>query len=149
MSGYHRGECVIEGCTNLQHDMGRNKYGKHTYRKKCARHHYENLASRNGMTVSQWMKQWHPYKNHRKNYCENAMGTYAGWLPVPCSVEVFEKKFLHIDHVDGDHKNNDPDNLITLCPTCHAVKTWIFDCVSHEHITPIAQEEQHELGLET
>ena len=28
-----------------------------------------------------------------------------------------------MDHKDGDHYNNDPENLWTLCPTCHTVKT--------------------------
>ena len=27
---------------------------------------------------------------------------------------------LHVDHIDGDHQNNLPDNLRFLCPNCHA-----------------------------
>jgi hypothetical protein len=27
--------------------------------------------------------------------------------------------FVTIHHIDGDHSNNDPDNLIPLCTTCH------------------------------
>lgn len=26
---------------------------------------------------------------------------------------------LHLDHIDGDHKNNNPNNLRMLCPNCH------------------------------
>lgn len=28
---------------------------------------------------------------------------------------------LEIDHIDGDYKNNKEDNLILLCPNCHAL----------------------------
>jgi len=27
---------------------------------------------------------------------------------------------LHIHHKDGNHKNNSPNNLISICPTCHS-----------------------------
>jgi hypothetical protein len=27
---------------------------------------------------------------------------------------------LHVDHVDGDFHNNNPDNLRFLCPNCHS-----------------------------
>jgi hypothetical protein len=28
---------------------------------------------------------------------------------------------LHVDHVDGDFRNNRPENLRLLCPNCHAL----------------------------
>jgi hypothetical protein len=28
---------------------------------------------------------------------------------------------LHVDHVDGDFKNNQPENLRLLCPNCHSL----------------------------
>lgn len=28
---------------------------------------------------------------------------------------------LEIDHIDGNHRNNSEDNLILLCPNCHAL----------------------------
>lgn len=28
---------------------------------------------------------------------------------------------LHIDHVDGDYRNNRPENLRVLCPNCHSI----------------------------
>ena len=30
-----------------------------------------------------------------------------------------------MDHKDGDHHNNTPENLITLCKVCHAYKGHI------------------------
>ncbi|RMG78944.1 MAG: HNH endonuclease [Chloroflexi bacterium] len=29
------------------------------------------------------------------------------------------KQYLHVHHIDDDHTNNNPKNLITLCPLCH------------------------------
>ncbi len=30
---------------------------------------------------------------------------------------------LDVDHIDGDHNNNDANNLQTLCANCHRLKT--------------------------
>ena len=31
---------------------------------------------------------------------------------------------LDLDHIDGDHSNNEPENLQTLCANCHRLKTY-------------------------
>ena len=33
---------------------------------------------------------------------------------------------LQVDHIDGNHDNNEPENLQTLCANCHAVKTNMY-----------------------
>jgi hypothetical protein len=32
---------------------------------------------------------------------------------------------MDVDHINGDHMNNDPSNLRPMCKTCHGVKTAI------------------------
>ena len=32
---------------------------------------------------------------------------------------------LDIDHIDGNHSNNDESNLQTLCANCHRLKTHL------------------------
>jgi Zn finger protein HypA/HybF involved in hydrogenase expression len=34
-----------------------------------------------------------------------------------------KKLFLEVDHIDGDWKNNIPENLRFLCPNCHSIYT--------------------------
>ena len=54
-----------------------------------------------------------PYTKYKKGYCES-----CGFIPnLSCQ--------LDIDHIDGDHKNNSPENLMTLCANCHRLKTYL------------------------
>tara|TARA_R110000868_G_C10596688_1_gene740075 strand:+ start:108 stop:671 length:564 start_codon:yes stop_codon:yes gene_type:complete len=46
--------------------------------------------------------------------------------PYKCSIcEIFEwqgqKLSLHLDHINGDNKNDDESNLRFLCPNCHSL----------------------------
>lgn len=34
------------------------------------------------------------------------------------------RKSLHIHHIDGNYRNNDPSNLQTLCGSCHLLLHW-------------------------
>ena len=53
----------------------------------------------------------HKYRHAVKNYCEA-----CGFVPVDlCQVDV--------DHIDGNHDNNEESNLQTLCANCHRLKT--------------------------
>lgn len=45
-----------------------------------------------------------------------------------CEICGFEAKIqmqLDIDHIDGDHTNEDLSNLQTLCANCHRYKTYL------------------------
>ena len=38
-----------------------------------------------------------------------------------------EKLHLEMDHIDGNNKNNDIDNIRILCPNCHSITpTWRY-----------------------
>ncbi len=54
---------------------------------------------------------YRPHKQFKKEYCEE------------CSFIAKHPSQLHVDHVDGNNSNNDPENLRTLCANCHAYKT--------------------------
>ena len=53
-----------------------------------------------------------PYRKHVKSRCEK------------CGFEPEHICQLDVDHIDGDHSNNDPLNLQTLCANCHRLKTF-------------------------
>jgi len=48
-----------------------------------------------------------PWKKHKEKQCEM------------CGYEPLFLRSLDVHHRDGDKKNNDPSNLMTLCATCH------------------------------
>jgi 5-methylcytosine-specific restriction endonuclease McrA len=52
-----------------------------------------------------------PYRAFKKNACE------------ACSFIALDSCQLHVDHIDGNHLNNDINNLQTLCANCHALKS--------------------------
>ena len=58
-------------------------------------------------------KRKHPYNNKKKQHCES------------CGFVAKHPVQLDIDHIDGNHQNNEDTNLQTLCSNCHRLKTII------------------------
>ena len=99
--------CRKKGCTNPAHNMGYKRYRKYCY------YHHKVRYEMGGYV----------YKKHRKEYCENIDGRYGF---VCTSTIVAPLWQLEVDHIDGNHKNNQIVNLQTLCSCCHRYKTMIF-----------------------
>ena len=60
---------------------------------------------------------------HKKNYCENRDKQLGFLCPLdPERYHELPGDVYDMDHIDGDHFNNDPKNLQTLCKVCHAMK---------------------------
>jgi hypothetical protein len=100
-------KCLHPGCKNSKDNSGNGKYHKY-----CSHHH----------AIKYGMRNYH-YKKYRKDYCENQDGR----LGFKCTSEIiFPLWQLSVDHFDGNKKNNNVSNLLTLCHNCHGIKTNIF-----------------------
>jgi hypothetical protein len=58
----------------------------------------------------------------KKNYCER-----CGFVP-----EVPQQ--IHVDHKDGNKRNNDRNNLWSLCANCHALKTQVNEDWKNQYV---------------
>ena len=90
--------CNVEGCTNVAKPK----------QLKCNRHAMDP-EKYVAMRLRQKNKE---YTLHKKGHCE-----LCGFVPK-------HPVQLDVDHIDGDKKNADPSNLMTLCANCHRLKTW-------------------------
>ena len=60
---------------------------------------------------------------HKKDYCENKDNILGFICPIDKSrYGEFPTDIYDMDHIDGDHHNNTPENVITICKVCHARK---------------------------
>jgi len=109
---YERGnklpKCVNQGCEN---DVAVRNWSDWSFKTECSRCQNERKKGKTiqGVTI------------HKKNYCENIDGQLGFDCPVPNkeSWEGFEIGCLDLDHIDGDHNNNSPENVKTYCKLCH------------------------------
>lgn len=70
---------------------------------------------------------------HKKTYCENADSQLGFPCPVPKDGWGGFSNSLDLDHIDGDHYNNVPENVKTFCKLCHGRKSVENgDCNSHK-----------------
>ena len=70
------------------------------------------------------------YKNARKTRCEfKGCSCYDDLVinskhKTKSERELAYQKILQVDHIDGDRENMKKENLITLCPNRHSIKTY-------------------------
>jgi len=63
---------------------------------------------------------WGTISDHVRRYLLETQQrcVLCGWAEVNSCTG---KPPLHIDHIDGDWRNNRPENLRFVCPNCHAL----------------------------
>ena len=76
-------------------------------------------AKKAGMTIAEFNNRTHPYRKHRKTFCENK-DKRLGYV---CRNKIRISRQLEVDHINGNPTDHRPKNLQTLCLMCHAFKT--------------------------
>lgn len=103
--------CLNEGCDNLAQKKSKNRYSP--FCQTC------NTRYSKGFNFPEHIT---PIKTFR---CTNEHGI----LGYPCVVnwklveEIGYRITTHMDHIDGNHLNNTPENTMELCPECHHRKS--------------------------
>ncbi len=105
-------------CVRCNLNAQKKVAGKEKYRPLCStcddflRRSPEGKQKDKLKTKAHVEEKKRPYRKYVKSFCEE-----CGFIPKHmCQLDV--------DHIDGNHQNNDPSNLQTLCANCHRLKTY-------------------------
>ena len=113
--------CINKNCNTNAQWMGTYRVdGSPQFRKYCGACHAERQAVKKGQTKTEWINAMHPYRKHRKEYCENKDGR----LGYKCNYKIRFSGQLQVDHINGKPIDDRPKNLQTLCANCHIFKTF-------------------------
>ncbi len=103
----------------MNHPMYGKKHTKESKRKNSE----SNKISQEGENNSNWQggKSFEIYPQEFKRIRESILeqDNYTCQNP-ECDIEIKNYKGLTVHHIDFNKKNNNPENLITLCKNCHA-----------------------------
>ena len=110
----NRPKCINYGCKNLATFSSVDKKGNKRWRIHCG--HCQGASY-----------QKHPHADgvvpFKTGKCKNNDGTLLGF---PCPVDYIKAPwaigYTEVDHIDGNHANNEHDNLMELCHFCHKNK---------------------------
>ena len=112
--GSNRPKCLNIGCNDpVALSRGNESEKKNrTLRTLC------NACHRAGYDKKKSLKDG--VKSAKKGYCENVDGR----LGYVCTALIMYPGQLELDHIDGNHINNIPKNVQTLCKNCHSYKGY-------------------------
>jgi hypothetical protein len=67
---------------------------------------------------SSWRMSYSDHKERMPSALAQEIRMRDGSACGYCGVSLFKRNFV-VDHIDGNHANNDPKNLLTACELCH------------------------------
>jgi len=84
-----------------------------------------------GITVSKYPKEFNIILKHKIRRRDNFKCVECGWT------EKQLNRHLDIHHIDYNKKNNNEDNLISLCHSCHIQTNWDRDDWTNYYLNKI------------
>lgn len=111
--------CKTSSCSNncktngykINGDRKYHKYCSHCCKKRHVQGKKPKYKPRPHLHIRAIRKKYGGYD--KKKYCE-----YCKWVAL-------NRCQLDVDHIDGNHYNNEHSNLQTLCANCHRLKTYL------------------------
>ena len=72
--------------------------------------------------VRQWLEEDKDWKRQAPQWAKNYLQELRGEGCEICGITEWNRKsiVLEMDHIDGNHEHNHPDNLRLICPNCHS-----------------------------
>lgn len=117
-------QCVNPGCTR---NVQVRAWANWSFKTECGTCYKARVTGKFG-------KAMEGITIHKKDYCENS-DSHLGWkCPVDKKswLELGMLNALDLEHYDGDHDNNNPENVKTICKLCHGKKSMIFNDFSNQ-----------------
>jgi len=104
---------------NTEHDFKGHSY-KHKYCNNVCQREYQTKVR-----IKQWLHEGRDWSSGIPAWVKSTYGYLAmerGYKCAVCGITTHNNKplVLECDHIDGNHKNNVPENLRLICPNCHS-----------------------------
>jgi Zn finger protein HypA/HybF involved in hydrogenase expression len=80
------------------------------------------LEYQRSVKISEWLAGNRSWKSNVPTWAKNYLLEQVGNKCSECGIDEWNGKSLslEVDHIDGIHYNNSPENLRILCPNCHS-----------------------------
>lgn len=100
---------------NKEHNTVEWKVGK--YCNNTCQHEFQYTDR-----IRQWLEEGKSWDVQVPQWAKRYLSEQNGYFCSVCGISEWNRKtlILECDHIDGDHKNNSPENLRLMCPNCHS-----------------------------
>ena len=96
------------------------EWGWHKMNKYCSIKCQGQVTTRE--RIRQWLEEGKGWTSKNPGWAKKYLLETRGNCCHVCHITEWMDKpiVLELDHIDGDHRNNHPDNLRMICPNCHS-----------------------------